>query len=94
MTEAEETQLLELQIPVVVALNKSDINEKRETLIDEKLLSQKLGCPVIKTVSTSADGLKTLIEAAALQAGKEQIPVPADTRMYRGEPGSSFFPSP
>ena len=45
------TQLLELGIPVVVALNKSDINEKKETKIDEKLLSEKLGCPVIKTVS-------------------------------------------
>ena len=33
------TQLLELGIPVVVALNKSDINEKKETKIDEKLLS-------------------------------------------------------
>ena len=43
------TQLLELGIPVVVALNKSDINEKKETKIDEKLLSEKLGCPVIIT---------------------------------------------
>ena len=34
------TQLLELGIPVVVALNKSDINEKKETRIDEQLLSQ------------------------------------------------------
>ena len=34
------TQLLELGIPVVVALNKSDINEKKETKIDEKLLSE------------------------------------------------------
>lgn len=42
------TQLLELGIPVVVALNKSDINEKKETKIDEKLLSEKLGCPVTK----------------------------------------------
>ena len=35
------TQLLELGIPVVVALNKSDVNKKKETLIDEKLLSVK-----------------------------------------------------
>ena len=47
------TQLLELGIPVVVALNKADINEKKKTQIDEKLLSQKLGCPVVETVSTS-----------------------------------------
>ena len=44
------TQLLELGIPVVVALNKSDINEKKENLIDTAKLSQKLGCPVIQTV--------------------------------------------
>ena len=48
------TQLLELGIPVVVALNKSDINEKKDTQIDVDLLSKKLDCPVIKTVSTSA----------------------------------------
>lgn len=59
------TQLLELGIPVVVALNKSDINEKKETKIDAEALSEKLGCPVIKTVSTSAEGLKTVVETAA-----------------------------
>ena len=58
------TQLLELGIPVVVALNKSDLNEKKETTIDSKALSLTLGCPVVHTVSTSADGLKTLVEQA------------------------------
>lgn len=67
------TQLLELGIPVVVALNKSDINEKKETVIDEKLLSSKLGCPVVETVSTSSDGLKVLVEAAVAAAGREQV---------------------
>ncbi len=66
------TQLLELGIPVVVALNKSDIGKKKGNKIDADALSAKLGCPIIKTVSTSADGLKTLIEAAVAQAGKEQ----------------------
>ena len=66
------TQLLELGIPVVVALNKSDIGKKKGNKIDADALSAKLGCPVVKTVSTSADGLKTLIEAAAAQASKEQ----------------------
>ena len=66
------TQLLELQIPVVVALNKADINEKKETVIDVKALSEKLGCPVVETVSTSAEGLKELISAAAGQIGKGQ----------------------
>lgn len=66
------TQLLELGIPVVVALNKSDISKKKGNKIDADSLSAKLGCPVVKTVSTSADDLKALIEAAVSQAGKEQ----------------------
>ena len=66
------TQLLELCIPVVVAVNKSDIGKKKGNKIDIDALSAKLGCPVVKTVSTSADGLKTLIEAAVAQAGREQ----------------------
>ena len=66
------TQLLELGIPVVVALNKSDINEKKETKIDAAALSKKLGCPVIKTVSTSASGLAEVVKAAASLNGKGQ----------------------
>ena len=67
------TQLLELGIPVVVALNKSDINEKKETKIDEKTLSEKLGCPVVKTVSKSGEGLKDVVSAAISLAGKSQV---------------------
>ena len=66
------TQLLELGIPVVVALNKSDIGKKKGNEIDADALSAKLGCPVVKTVSTSANGLKALIDAAAAQIHKEQ----------------------
>ncbi len=66
------TQLLELGIPVVVALNKSDINKKKETSIDVAALSLKLGCPVIETVSTSADGLDAVIKAAAEHAFSDQ----------------------
>ena len=66
------TQLLELGIPVVVALNKSDINEKKETKIDVESLSKKLGCPVVKTVSNSGDGLKDVVEAAISLVGKNQ----------------------
>ncbi|MBP3600109.1 MAG: ferrous iron transporter B [Clostridia bacterium] len=66
------TQLLELGVPVVVALNKSDINKKKETNIDADALSKKLGCPVVNTISTSADGLKAVIEAAVANANAEQ----------------------
>ena len=67
------TQLLELGIPVVVALNKSDVGKKKGNKIDAAALSAKLGCPVVKTVSTSRNGLKTLIETALAQVGKTQI---------------------
>lgn len=68
------TQLLELGIPVVVALNKNDMNEKKKTEINEELLSEKLGCPVIKTVSTSVghNGLAEVVKAAVEQAGRGQ----------------------
>ena len=68
------TQLLELGVPVVVALNKSDINAKKETEIDADLLSKRLGCPVVKTVSTinSDKGLAEVVKVAASLKGKEQ----------------------
>lgn len=66
------TQLLELGVPVVVALNKSDINEKKGNKIDEKTLSEKLGCPVIKTTSTTDTGLKEVIQKAADLEGAGQ----------------------
>ncbi len=73
------TQLLELGIPVVVALNKSDINEKKDTQINEKLLAEKLGCPVIKTVSTSSNGLKEVVEkAVSLNGAKQKAPYVQD----------------
>ena len=66
------TQLLELGIPVVVALNKVDINKKKETTIDVNKLSQKLKCPIIETVSTSTEGLKAVAEVAVGLCGKRQ----------------------
>ena len=68
------TQLLELGIPMVVALNKSDVNEKKNTKIDAKLLSEKLGCPVVETVSVAGkdNGLKTLVAAAVSLIGTVQ----------------------
>lgn len=66
------TQLLELGIPVVVALNKSDINKKKETTINTKVLSEKLGCPVVETVSTAAEGLKLVVDAAVASKGQVQ----------------------
>jgi len=66
------TQLLELGIPVVVALNKHDINEKKQTEIDVAALSEKLGCSVVETTSTSGEGLAEVVKAAADLCGKVQ----------------------
>jgi len=66
------TQLLELGVPVVVALNKTDINDKKQTKIDTKALSAKLGCKVVETVSTSASGLSEVVAAAVACKGQSQ----------------------
>ena len=68
------TQLLELGIPVVVALNKTDINEKKHTVIDVKALSSKLGCPVVETVSIDSnnDDLIELVKKAISVCGTVQ----------------------
>ena len=66
------TQLLELGIPMVVALNKSDLNEKQGTTIDSEKLSKKLGCPVVNTISTSSEGLKEVVAAAVAHANDTQ----------------------
>ncbi len=66
------TQLLELGIPVVVALNKADVNKKKQTKIDSDALSKKLGCPVVDTTSTTHEGLVELIKAAVAHAHQPQ----------------------
>ncbi len=69
------TQLLELGIPVVVALNKSDVNGKKGNTIDVQKLSEKLGCPVIETVSTEGKGLSEAVKTASeLQGTKQAAP--------------------
>ena len=66
------TQILELGIPTVIALNKSDINQKKQTVIDVNSLGKLLNCPVVETVSTSADGIKELVKTAINLYGKGQ----------------------
>ena len=68
------TQLMELGIPMVIALNKSDRIKKKNTEINVELLSKRLGCPVVETVSTSAhnDGLMVMMQKAAALKGKGQ----------------------
>ena len=66
------TQLLELGIPMVVALNKSDVTLKRAHKIDAAALSAQLGCPVVETASATGKGAAALVEAAASVVGKGQ----------------------
>ena len=66
------TQLLELGIPIVIALNKTDSTKRKETEIDTELLSRKLLCPVVSTVSTSKAGLAELVSTAMDQYGNSQ----------------------
>ena len=66
------TQLLELGIPVVVALNKADINEKEKTVIDVEALEKKLGCPVVSTTAIENKGLAELVEKAVALNGTTQ----------------------
>ena len=66
------TQLLELGIPVVLALNKSDINEKKQTIIDIEALSKRLCCKIVNTVSVEGEGLSELIATAVAMAGQGQ----------------------
>ena len=66
------TQLLELGIPVVVALNKTDANEKKKNKIDAELLSKKLCCPVVETTSITGEGLKKVVTEAISVIGKGQ----------------------
>ncbi len=66
------TQLLELGIPMVVALNKGDANEKKETKIDVKMLSERLGCPVVETVSITSEGLRKVVTKAVERANTTQ----------------------
>lgn len=83
------TQLLELGIPVVVALNKSDVNEKKDTEINVQLLAEKLGCPVLRTVATASgdNGLRAVVEKAAAVKGSRQQPpyVQEKTDLYDKE---------
>ncbi len=69
------TQLLEQGIPVVIALNKSDLSTKKKTQIDTELLGELLNCAVVSTISTvsSSNGLMGLVSEAAKVSGTKQL---------------------
>ena len=68
------TQLLEMGIPVVIALNMMDIVKKRGDVIDVKKLSRELGVPVVETAAIKGEGTKELVEAAKKAAAAKNAP--------------------
>ncbi len=58
------TQILEIDVPVVVAINMMDVLEKAGDSLDEKLLEEKLGVPVVKISALEESNLKELMEVA------------------------------
>ena len=65
------TQVLELGIPVVIALNMMDIVKKNGDTIDSKKLGQQLGCEVVEISALKSEGLDKLIEKAIAAASKK-----------------------
>lgn len=63
-------QLLELDIPLVIALNKQDILNKSGNKIDREGLSKSLGCEIVETVANDSKGLDILISKAISAAKK------------------------
>jgi len=68
------TQFMELEVPLVLAFNMSDITEKRGLLVDKDRLSELLGVPIVFTVATKNKGMNELLdEAIKLVEGKTKL---------------------
>ena len=72
------TQLIETGVPVVIALNMSDLLEKRGLRIDTSRLSMLLGCPVVETSALKKTGLGDVIETAVKTAMKKDVKKPGE----------------
>ena len=70
------TQLIETGVPVVIALNMSDLLEKRGIQVDVERLSMLLGCKVIKTSALKETGLKEVVDEAIKTAKKVDHKLP------------------
>ena len=67
-------QLLEMGVPLVVALNMTDVARKRGIAIDARELSRRLGCPVVPIVATTGEGLSELQAGMLAVADNRQTP--------------------
>ena len=68
------TQIINLGVPVVVALNMMDLVEKNGDKIDVAKLSQKIGCPIVETTALRGRGMEDLMNTAIEAAKKHQLP--------------------
>ena len=72
------TQLVEIGVPVVIALNMADLLEKRGIKIDVKRLSMLLDCPIVETSALKGEGLDKLIDEAIKTAKKSSADLPKE----------------
>ena len=72
------TQLIETGVPVVIALNMTDLLEKRGIKIDTKRLSMLLDCPIVETSALKQTGLDALVETAIKVADKKEVDLPRE----------------
>ena len=72
------TQLIETGVPVVIALNMTDLLEKRGIKIDTKRLSMLLDCPIVETSALKQTGLDALVETAIKVDNKKEVDLPRE----------------
>ena len=72
------TQLIDTGVPVVIALNMTDLLEKRGIKIDTKRLSMLLDCPIVETSALKQTGLDALVETAIKVANKKEVDLPRE----------------
>ncbi len=72
------TQLIETGVPVVIALNMTDLLEKRGMKIDAVRLSMLINCPIVETSALKGEGLDKLIDEAVKIAKKSSVDLPKD----------------
>ena len=73
------TQILELGLPVVIALNMMDLVEKNGDKIDVDKLSRELGCPIVPTSALKGRGMDELVKTA-IELGKKGVPAAPQIR--------------
>ncbi len=76
------TQLLDAQVPMVVALNMTDVADQQGIHVDPLQLAKALGCPVIPLVASSGEGLDRLHDA---MSSTLRNPKPAGLKLHLGD---------